>query len=407
MSRYLGNLSVLVVISVAIGGCGLPDETRSDDVLFLRTGAGVAVVKTGASQPSFRGSNAVPSSDWSTVIRSIRSRGRTRVVAQKPLSRFPRWDRSLTGRFFVKVVSHDGNLAALGPVAERDYRRGRARTTLAVHGSRLSEPSKFELRGNFEPEAFSSDGNSLFVIRYLPSRDPTRYQVRRLDLESGEIEAVYTPDAHLQRAMAGTARIQAGSSDGTRLYTLYTVSLGDGRRHAFVHVLSLDKLWAHCIDLPESFAEGRDSASAITVSPDGRHAYVANSAAGQAAEIDTQSLKVTRTTNLPFRTVGRTHAAVDRSSTLYLARGGTTVAIDATSFKVQRAWSFRSGITGLQVSTDAHRLFVGMTERVSILDLASGKVMRSIDPPGVGKISEFGPVIRPPRAPRSGFVCAC
>lgn len=401
-------LSVLVPVTVVLAGCGTPEVAAPDDLLFLSSGSGVAVVRTGASQPSFRGSNAVPSTDWSTMVRAVRNRGQTRVVAQRPLSRNPRWDRTLEGRFFVKVVSHDGGLAALGPIKERDYRRGRAQTRLAIHGSRFSEPLIFDLSGNVEPEAFSSDGRSLFLVRYLPAREPVRYQVRRLDLETGEIEGVYTPDAHLQQAMAGTARIQAGSSDGTRLYTLYTVRLDDGRRHAFVHVLSLDELWAHCIDLPEGFADQAGSAAAITVAPDGRHVYVANSSAGQVAEVDSQQLRMTRTTELPFRSVGTTRAAVDRDSTLYVARGGNTVAIDAATFEVQREWSFTSGITGLQISPDARRLFVGMTTRIGVVDLDTGKLVRTLDPPGVGRISEFGPVVRPPRAPRTGgFVCAC
>jgi hypothetical protein len=382
------------------------------DLLFLRSTRGVAVVRAGASSPSFRDASAVPSGDWSTVVRSIPYRGSyegtTGVIAVEPSSAVERWERTVAGNLEPKVVSNDGDLVALGPVGERYYRFGRSRTTIVIAGTELAEPQTIELDGNYEPEAFSTDGGSLFVIKYLPARAPTRYQVRRLDLGTGRVEGVYTPDAELQRAMGGTARIQAGSPDGRRLYTLYTVgSPKDGTRYAFIHVLSLDELWAHCIDLPPEFATAGESATALTVSPDGKRLYVADAKAGLLAEIDTDSLDVVRTTAIDLGSGGVAYGAHDSGSTLYISSGRQVVAIDASTLTRQQSWQMPQTVRGLQTTPDATRVYIGQNDRIEVLDAATGARLETVDPPGIKRIQQLGPVMRSTDPPRKDFVCAC
>src|SRR5207244_13219195 len=115
---------------------------------------------------------------------------------------------------------------------------GRAATDLVIARADGSPPRQYSLPGNLSPEAFSSDTDALFVIQYSPPMAPDRYRVRRLDLATGTIGDVASPDADLQADMRGTAQVQSFSPDGNRLYTLYTRIEGS-RRRAFVHVLSL------------------------------------------------------------------------------------------------------------------------------------------------------------------------
>lgn len=410
------RMLVVATVTLMLAGCGRsePDSPQREtaDLLFLRSGRGVTVVKAGAASPSFSDATAVPSGDWSTVVRSISYQGSyegtTGVIAVNPSSGAERWERTVEGNLEVKLVSNEGDLVALGPAGERYYRDGRTRTKLVIAGSTIEEPQTIDLEGNFEPEAFSTDGGSLFVIKYLPARAPTRYQVRRLDLTTERVEGVYTPDAELQEAMGGTARIQTASPNGRRLYTLYTIGGGKAEsRYAFVHVLSLDEQWAHCIDLPAEFASSAESATALTVAPDGERLYVANAAAGAVAEIDTEELEVVRTSPINFDSEGVTHAAHDSGSTLYLARGRRVAAVNASTLTERRSWSMSEKIKGVQVTNDARRIYVGLRDRVAILDAVTGERVDSIDPPGLKKIDQLGPAMRPVKEPRKDFVCAC
>ncbi|MDQ4065519.1 MAG: hypothetical protein M3161_05675, partial [Actinomycetota bacterium] len=313
------------------------------------------------------------------------------------------------GNFRVKVVSHDGTLAALGPQSERPYDMGRNQTSLLVAGSRSSEPRGYGLQGNYEPEAFSKDGKSLFVIRYLPARNPTSYQVQRLDLLTGEVVGVYTPDEHLQQAMGGTARIQAASPDGLRLYTLYTLDMGNGYTHAFIHVLALDELWAHCIDLPQDFALAPEKSTSLAVTPDGSKVYVVNSTAQDVAVIDAETLQVTETAPIDVASGSKTYATAAGNDGLYVASASRVLALDE-DLEETRRWHFSESVRGLQIARDVRRLYVGLRQVVAVIDPALDGVLEQLDPPGVGNIRELGPVVQPleyasPRLEK--FVCAC
>ena len=182
---------------------------------------------------------------------------------------------------------------------------------------------------------------------------------------------------------------------------------GDGTCYAFVHCLSLDELWAHCIDLPPEFAPSAESATALTVSPDGKHLYVANAKTGALAEIDTEALEVTRTGSVDLGPGGVTFGVHDSNSTLYFGSGTRVIAIDAVALTVRRSWAMAERIRGLQTTTDATKVYVGLRDRVEVLDAGTGKRLESIDPPGVKRIDQFGPVMRPEDAPRKDFACAC
>lgn len=405
-----GRTVVLAAVCMGLiaAGCGEPAGPRGSDTLFLRSGQSIAVIKAGASAPSFRGSSTVPSPNWTTVVRNDLRRRKTRLTAVNPLSGSTRWKQDIAGNFRTKVVSHDGTLVAMGPLGERSYKQGRGTTTMLIAGSRSSEPQVYELLGNYEPEAFSVDGRSLFLVSYLPARNPDSYQVRKLDLRTGEVEGVYTPDQDLQERMGGTARIQAASPDGTRLYTLYTVEEASGT-YAFIHVLALDELWAHCIDLPAEFATFPERATAITVSPDGRHIHVVNSAAEKIATIDAGSLQVTATADVDMISGTDTYASTDGSGRVFVASSGRAVALDGELREIRR-WQFDEEIRGLQVARDGRRLYVGLRESFAVIDPGLRRIVRLVDPPGIRVIGELGPVIKPLKYARQvlrKFTCAC
>lgn len=397
---------------IVLGACGVPptnSQQAESSFLFLRTGRGVAVIEPGAQEPAFRSGSSVPSRDWSTAVKTRRTPEGTIVTSLDPSTGAEHWTKTVPDESLrVKIVSDSGDVVALGPDPERPYRLGRKQTFLTIVRANEVETESITLKGNYEPEAFSADGQSLFVIKYLPARAPTKYQVRRLDLQTGKVKGVYTPHEELQRAMGGTARIQAGSPDGTRLYTLYTLGQG-ANQYAFIHVLDLVKLWAHCIDLPSEFAKSAESATALTVSPDGERLYVANTAAKMLAEVDTESLTVERTTPMDFGSGGRkAHASSDSDSALYFATGRQVTTVDPEDLTSRDSWDMEERVTGLQESADAGQLYVGSAQQVAVLDPETGDTVETFDPEGIDYIDQLGPEPPPLEEvlPKS-LTCAC
>jgi hypothetical protein len=86
----------------------------------------------------------------------------------------------------------------------------------------------------------------MFLIHYLSRRDPTRYEVRALDVPSGKLLPTPIVDkSEPDERMAGFPITRETSADGRWAYTLYD---GAGEE-PFVHALDTVDGQAHCIDL--------------------------------------------------------------------------------------------------------------------------------------------------------------
>jgi len=102
------------------------------------------------------------------------------------------------------------------------------------------------LDGDFSFDALSPDGTRMFLIHYLSPRDPTRYEVRALDVPSGKLLPTPIVDkSEPDERMAGFPITRETSADGRWAYTLYD---GAGKE-PFVHALDTVDGEAHCIDL--------------------------------------------------------------------------------------------------------------------------------------------------------------
>ncbi len=403
-------LGAVAVTAVALAACAGPAAAPGpEDVLFLRAAGGITLVRDLPQGEAASLRRAVPSTDWTAVVQASRNGSRTRVVAVDSPTGAQLWSREVPGRLEVKVASQHGRLVALGSPRDGSigYPVGRSTTTLVLVGPDMPEPRTIILDGNFQPEAFSTDGQSLFVVEYLPAENPRRYQVRRLDIPTEQVVGVYSVDAHLQQAMQGTARIQASSRDGRRLYTLYTLDVG-GSQHAFIHVLSLDELWAHCIDLPPEFGMARERDIALSVAPDGHRLYVADAATGMVADVDTQGLTVARTTQAELGSDGgTTHAATGPDGTVYLSKGARFVSLDGATLAPTGSWDMGQRISGLQTAHDGGRVYVGLQDEVVIVDTQTGDTVGSIDPEDIGTIDQLGESTHVLNEVRQTFECAC
>lgn len=399
--RLFGGIVLAVLASCGPGQ--VPDQ------LMVRTTSELAIVDPVAPKVVFRSANAQPSRDWSRVFRAVSQGGSTTLTAVDPSSGRETSTWSIEGNLAVKAVSDDGDSAVLSPPREftRTYPKGQESTTLVMAQRYLAEPRRFELPGNYEPEAFSVDESSLFVIEYLPPLAPDRYRVRQVDLATGKVSGVLSADGDLQESMRGTARIQAMSPDGRRLYTLYSLADDDSTLGgAFIHVLALDEKWAHCIDLPTPVGSGNDPLVTLTVSPDSSQLYVSDARRGRLAKIDTASLRVNKVGRFQAAGAHRFYSAAGPNQSLYLARGLRIHAFDTSTLAERDAWSLPGEIVGLQAGTH-DRLYAALSDRIIVVDARSGKQIGVLRLPGLTDIHQMGQVVRSIEAEQTVIKCAC
>ncbi|MEU2611008.1 hypothetical protein ABZ570_05370 [Micromonospora sp. NPDC007271] len=310
---------------------------------------------------------------------------------------------TLPGHWLPQAVSTDGTRVALTSNAESatSGRPAGRDTTPVLIADVTGVRHRFELRGNFVPEAFTGDLAGLFVLEWLPARAPDRYRVRVLDLATRTPGPLNTrtktpvpPGA--EEEMRGDGRQAVLAPDRTTLYTLYThqpghqhtrdlVSGRPGNAHAFVHTLNLVDRWAYCVDLPHPFGEAAASGHALAISPDGRLLHVVDVTSGTVAEISTEELVVRRTATLAPGTTGTGHAAADRSR-LFVGAGTTVRTVDIDRLDAGAAWSVREPVTGLVASPDGTRLHVGQTDAVSWHDPATGELLGRTTVPGLVRV---------------------
>jgi hypothetical protein len=161
--------------------------------------------------------------------------------------------RFLEGRYTVPVVALDRTAAGLSTDGSTlvliNPRRTfpRERTSFVVLDARsLRARRHIVLDGDFSFDALSPDGTRMFLIHYLSRRDPTRYEVRALDVASGKLLPTPIVDtSEPDERMAGFPVTRETTADGRWAYTLYD---GAGEE-PFVHALDTVDGEAHCIDL--------------------------------------------------------------------------------------------------------------------------------------------------------------
>jgi hypothetical protein len=161
--------------------------------------------------------------------------------------------RLLEGRYTVPVIALDHSASGLSTDGSTlvliNPRRTfpRAQTSFVVLNARnLRTRTHIVLRGDFSFDALSPDGTRMYLIHYLSRRDPTRYEVRALDVPSGNLLPTSIVDkSEPDERMAGYPITRATTADGRWAYTLYD---GAGKE-PFVHALDTVNSEAHCIDL--------------------------------------------------------------------------------------------------------------------------------------------------------------
>ncbi|MEX2267205.1 MAG: hypothetical protein WEA75_00815 [Acidimicrobiia bacterium] len=409
MRRSLGTLmSTIGVSALALSvGTAVPRHAGDGELLYLGTRNGIAVVDSTTGDTMLSARDALPSGDWSQILRArAAGNGSTVVEAVDPVTgeilRTQRFDEELS----VRAVSLHGDLVALMPREPGRYGgnglyrpASRDKTRIVLTHLDGSAPRSIDLDANVEPEAFSNDNAALFVIRYAPALHPDRYRVSRLDLSTGELGYVFTNEKELQGDMRGIAYTQVVAPDGTKVYTFYKKPDGE----AFVHVLNLDQQFANCVDLPEGF--GTDPAAvAITTTPQGGQVIVVDGAARTMVDVDATELKVLRTK--PFRgvpTTGERIVAVATPSGVYVSSERSVVELSRVTGRRMQAWSTDGRVQALHLGTTG-LVLVAEGDRVTAYNSRGGGRSWSVKVPegGIRSVADTLPYTA-----KGSVDCAC
>lgn len=403
-TRAIGLVLVLGIPAACGVGttAGSGRVAGSDAVVYLRQAHGLSAVQANTGNVLFTTGPALAGQSWSELVTIDTSAGEAELVRLDARSGEPLSGIGLPSGLDVRLVSGSGDMVALTPErADYDLHRpeSRSRTTIAVT-SIDGGLRHYELRGNYEPEAFSYDDRRLFLIQYLPAIDPNRYAVRVLHLDSGRVTGLGRLKQAAPEEMRGTGRMQTTAPDGTRLYTLYTrqppnnahgtPSLHSGRQpvYAFIHVLTLTGGTAHCIDLPAPFGSGRPEWNAIAVSPDGTRLVAAEWTSGTVTVLDSSSFRVLGTKRLELASPGSTRpiARVGDDGTIYLGAGRELVALDGQSLEVIRRVALNDAISSLDAG-EGGLLFVGQRDEVALIDPLTGTRLDRFAAPGLESIA--------------------
>jgi hypothetical protein len=269
--------------------------------------------------------------------------------------------RQLPGRQSLVAISPDGARILLQYGAPRGWTR-----YAVVDGLRMTRA--VSLRGNYEVETLSPDGQRVFLVHW---DENGRYDLRNYDLRTNRL--ITTPtrssESGVVEKMQGVASVGVASRDGNWLHTLYV----KGHGAAFIHALDLRAGVGHCIDLELPAVDPTAiGAAALTLSPDERTLYIAMPLAGRAFSVDVGRLEVTHT--LRFRRPALSTLGVNPSAAvtpngrmLYAAAGTSLWALDTAAWRLTGPRAIGAGerqqamATG--VSPDGRRVVVLRSDR--------------------------------------------
>ena len=217
---------------------------------LIETATGVSSVSEGTDHVVWSAPNATAAPDGSAVFGSDADGTLTELdpYTGEPVQSWP-----VPPGVAPVVVSPDGAIVALSdrPRGYDSETQTRPMTHIVVVGGISGAISHdLDLIGDVEPEAFSIDHNSLFVLDHRGDH----YRVQTLDLATGERSDLIDRDKEPADDMRGRPVHSVMSSDRFQLATLY-INPDNTVEPAFVHVLNLNGS-SFCVHLPHEFANG-------------------------------------------------------------------------------------------------------------------------------------------------------
>lgn len=396
--------AVVTAVILISAGVGLTLTSPAPSVLVSDGAGRISLINVDTGEPAYTVTNAVRAPAGSKIVRAQEDGETTAVEVVNPTSGEVVASTKVDGKLDIRAVSPFGGAVALmAPrprTADLYVPEPREETTIKVVWNDDREPRTYTLEGNFEPETFSTDEETLFLLEFFPPSDPDRYFVRQLDLASGEITTVETPDQELgielNPEMRGHARAQTMAPDGSFLFSLYTIGSGETPVHdpndpetdrwAFVHTLNLKEKWSHCIFLPLPFGTKSEQALSLGISEGGKHLFVIDAATENVARIDARKLKVDRVQRIPGLYSARSRPLAVGPEIVYIGMGDSVLEMGRETLIPNAGFVVSSGngsleVIGLELAPDGRTLRVAHGSSMSVLDMPSERVIATLTSP--------------------------
>jgi hypothetical protein len=398
-------LAVVAAVMIVASAAAAFGFTRPPAPVLVSDGEGrISLINVDTGEPTYTVNDAVRAPAGSKILRAEEEGEATDVEVLNPESGEVVASTRIEGKLEIRAVSPFGGAVALmAPrprTAELYVPEPREQTSITVVWSEGREPRTYTLEGNFEPETFSTDEEILFVLEFYPPSDPDRYFVRQLDLASGEISGVETPDQELgielNPEMRGHARAQAMAPDGSFLFSLYTIGKGEAPVHdpddpetdrwAFIHTLNLEEKWSHCIFLPLPFGTKSEAALSLGISGDGKHLFVIDAATESVARIDARRLEVETVEQIPGLYSAQARPVAVGPEVVYIGMGDSVLEMGSDTLIPNAAFVVSTGngslgVRGLELAPDGRTLRVAHGSSISVLDMPSESVIATLTTP--------------------------
>lgn len=400
------RLILMVVMAVLVIGTVVATLTQSEAPLLVTDGAGrISRVDARSGETAYTVTNAVRAPDGSSIYRAEAVGNATLIEILDPDSGDVTTSIEVGGTLEIRAVSPFGGAVALmsprSASSDLYVPEPREYTSINLVWNDGRPAENYTLKGNFEPETFSTDEKTLFLLEFFPPTAPDRYFVRQLDLETGLITSVSTPDQELgielNPEMRGHARAQAMAPNGTYLFSLYTIGSGEAPVHdptdlgtdrwAFVHTLNLEEKWSHCIFLPPPFGTAAESAMSLGISGDGKHLFVIDAGTENVARIDANTLEIERVQEIPGLGSQLPRPVTVGPDVVYIGLGDSVLEMDRESLIPNAAFVVSTGsgtlpVLGLELAPDGRTLRVAHGSSISVLEMPDGRVIATLTSPG-------------------------
>jgi hypothetical protein len=308
----------------------------------------------------------------------------------------------LAGSWSLGAVSPNGKTVALTRVPNEKenqvwLKSGKWQTDLQIIDVKSYRPKHtIKLAGNFEVEALSPDGSSLFLVEHLPAAKPDRYVIRWYDLSKEQLVADPLRSKTADEIMSGYAWGGVASTDGEWLFTLY---LSTNRKVAFVHMLNLKERYTVCVDLPSDGASFEALKHyALAYSPQRKTLFATNPRTGVVAEIWLDDYRLDQSkgkfvvnksarftpSDVPLRAdkLDQSNQPLNMSvispdnKRIFFSDGMVVRAYDIDAGKVSDPYPVKPLFSGLGVSDDGSQLFLARSgDLPAVVDVKSGRVL--------------------------------
>lgn len=280
------------------------------------------------------------------------------------------------------VLSFDGHWLAL-----RQQGQNTTSSTIALINTQAGKLVKtIRLPGNFDLDAISPDGLSLYLLERLGDA-AGHYNVRLYLVDQNQLYPQPIIDKEdIDTRMIGSALTRQVSPDGMVAYTLYT----DVKHNiAFIHVLPLQGTnlpFARCVNLPVGKSADLLRYYTLALSPNGGMLYAANAALGVVnvvTNISTPSADIAAKIHFaPENGTATSQGAplhngavvAGDNHTLYFLGASGIWSVDANRQEFKGSYATQQAFTGLALSSDGRTLYaVNPTSGITLIDASSGQ----------------------------------